>query len=114
MDTLKKRVIRGIATATQAEALRNNNVIITTALGLISGRAYTEGTTEKEEPGITVIAEFTKKIVEDYGAANIDGNDGFIMLKDVTVRTGSNTIFNIPSIVVFYDQIIGITFGNLE
>lgn len=114
METLKKQIIRTFATVTDAEALKQSKVIITTALGLISGKMYNSEDVEQEDIGNRFVADFAEGIAKKYDLANIDGNDGFILLKDVTILTGSKNTFNIPNLIVFYDQIIGITIGSID
>lgn len=43
----------------------------------------------------------------------LDGNDGYIALKNVTINNGKNP-FNIPFLCVFYDQIIGVSIGKIN
>ena len=44
---------------------------------------------------------------------DINENDGFILLKDVTINNGPST-FSTPSFFLFYDQIIAVAIGNPE
>ena len=114
METLKKKIIRALSTVTDAEALKKNEVIITTAFGLISGKVYNGDNSETEDIATKFVADLTNGIAEAYGQENIEGNDGYIFLKDVTIRAGGNNIFYVRNLVVFYDQIIGITFGSFN
>lgn len=50
-------------------------------------------------------------IAEKY-EADIEGNDGYMLLSDVTVING-NTRTNFEHMIVFYDQIIGVTLGTI-
>ena len=44
--------------------------------------------------------------------AQLDGDDGFFTLKNVTIQS-ANTTANVPFMVVFFDQVIGVTIiGN--
>ena len=84
MNSLKKMVICTLAMAPQTDMFANNQVILTTAAGVIAG---------------TMVEE-------------IEGNDGYMLLSDVTVING-NTRTNFEHMIVFYDQIIGMTLGTI-
>lgn len=114
METLKKQIVRHFAAATNIKELRGNKVILVTALGLISGKLCDPKSIEEEISGASVMAALCDTVVEDYGPENIDSDDGFILLTDVTIRTGGNVNVNIGNLVVFYDQIIGVSFGNTD
>ena len=61
------------------------------------------------------VEEYLKNITSTDSEPVIVGNDGYIILKDVKIRsTSSNTITHMPFMVVFYDQIIGVSIGNIN
>lgn len=113
METLKKKIICGLAEIANTDAVKQNEIIITTALGLISGKIYTGEDAKAEPAGEWSIGKFVPQTVGNYNPANIDGNDGFLVLKDVAIRTGANITFKVPNLIVFYDQIIGVTIGSI-
>lgn len=114
METLKKRIIRGLADISDTEAAGKKQLILTTAIGLISGKIYTGEEARSEPIGKGSIGEFLPGIVGNYNPAEIDENDGFLALKDVTIRIGANNMIFLDSLVVFYDQIIGVTIGSID
>ena len=112
MRTLKKTIIMGLATATELEALRDNKLILVTPFGVVSGYACDKENVNQDEVGASLLTALTEKMVDDFGKENIDGNDGYLILSDVTIRAAGNMTYNIPNLIVFYDQIIGATIGN--
>lgn len=112
MRTLKQYIIQGLATATNMEMLKNNKLILITPIGMISGHLCDEDNAGQDLSGKAVLSTITGQLVEKFGRENIDGNDGYLLLSDVKVQTGGNVTYNLPHLVVFYDQIIGATLGN--
>lgn len=108
MESLKKRVIRTMAAAPQTDLLKDNQVILTTAAGLIAGKMTEE---DSQAHGDIVLSVMLEKITESY-ENEIEGNDGYLLLSDVTVING-NVRTNLPNMIVFYDQIIGVTLGTI-
>lgn len=112
MRTLKKQIIFGLANSTDFEALKENKLFLVTPIGVISGRLYCENSTEKNVAGVSFLSALTEKLVEGFDMENIEGNDGYLTLTDVKVQMAGNSTYNLPHLVVFYDQIIGVTLGN--
>lgn len=112
MRTLKKQIILGLATATDLEVMKNNKLFLVTPIGVISGYPYDGNNARKDVTGAAVLSTLTEKLVEDFDLENIEGNDGFLTLTDVTVQMAGNFTYSLPHLVVFYDQIIGVTLGN--
>lgn len=110
--TLKKTIILGLAAATKVETLKNNKLLLVTPFGLVSGYLCDEENVNPVDAGAVLLNSLTKKLTEDFGKENIDGNDGYLILSDVAIRTSENVTFNCPNLIVFYDQIIGATLGS--
>ncbi len=111
MDTLKKQVIRTLALATNSDALKTNSVILTTAAGIISG---TLANRNDDDIKTKFYSQILNEVVESYGPEKIIGNDGCLHLTAATIITGSNNRVNVGDILVFYDQIIGVSIGTLD
>lgn len=119
MTSIKKDLL--IAFTMLESTSRDENpahLILVTSAGVISGLPVTE----HEEKGTitsnlldfigTVIKEHKESNnIEDYKLA--EGLDGFFSLKDVTIRSGNST-YTLPFLTVFYDQIVGVSVGNLS
>lgn len=120
MHTLKKEIIFEFADM----VFQNNdftNIIFVTSTGLISGIpvAYT-GEDKEHSDYFDDIAKLNHKISSEFKKKNsipegefLDGNDGVLLLKDVTIKSGSAT-FNLPFLQLFFDQILGVTLGNFD
>lgn len=114
MESIKRKLIKVLATAYDTDMLRWNKVVLVTPFGVISGKPEPAGEEYEDLSTTAVISELCDKVVDDYGAENVDGNDGFIFMTDVTIHSSNKATFNVANLVVFYDQIIGITLGNVE
>lgn len=116
IPSLKKQIIQNFfgITLLQKE-FGNNQLILVTSLGLIAGTSININ----EDATSTLLLDLTDQFANDYIEKNaldkdnpLNGNDGFISLTDVTIKT-SHATFNLPFLNVFYDQIIGVTIGNI-
>lgn len=112
MNSLKKNIIKGLAFATDTEPLKGNKLILITPLGLVSGVLCDSDGTNPDPAGAQFLTILTEKIAEGYEAKDVQGNDGYLMLSNVTIKSGGNVSYNCNNLIVFYDQIIGVTLGN--
>lgn len=118
MDSLKKNTILSFSRIPSIKGMENNDVILITAAGAISGTLIKETYADNDIEGILNTAATNSAIGyrKERGIADnvpLDGNDGFITLKDVTIRNG-NTVLRQPFLCVFFDQIIGVSIGKLN
>ena len=117
--TLKKTVIRTFA---DVSSQIRGNLLLGTPFGLISGRLSITSLPMPEvisgkatvEEAASVTAALLATAKSNYGDAPVNGNDGYLALVDVVIKSSSGTTFNIGSMVVFYDQIIGISLGKFD
>ena len=119
-QSIKKFLISDLYLLTNEEELKNNDINLFTPLGIISGKPYHYSTDNLNEYLATdLMAKLFEKITNTYKSKysienSIPENDGFIVLQDVIIRSNNSVnIIKVPQLVVFYDQIIGITLGNL-
>lgn len=112
MNTLKKEIIKAFAGATDIDALRGNNIVLITATGMITGRLCDPDTPLEDMSGAAILNALVEQVTDAYGPENIEGNDGYIQLTDVVIRASGNTTYNVGNLIVFYDQIIGVSLGN--
>lgn len=119
--SLKKSMIIAMASIPEVEGFETNNLILTTPAGLICGKLISEDETTDSNKMNNLMAKvcnnFTEKYLKDISDSDsepiIEGNDGYLFLQDVTIRsTSSNATSNLPFMIVFYDQIIGVSIGN--
>lgn len=122
-SSLKKSLIIAMSCIPKVEGLEENNLILTTSAGIISGKVPSEQEIDDENSLCGVLykicdntkEEYLKNISSTDSEPVIVGNDGYIILKDVKIRsTSSDTITHMNFMVVFYDQIIGVTIGNIN
>ena len=128
--TIKKKVILRLYDFLTTEVLANNNLILITAAGIISGKPIVEDDVSKvenktfsngklnPETAVAISTNLVKMISEEFDKENmpdspISGNDGYITLKDVVILS-SGVKSSLPALTIFIDQIIGVSFGNLN
>lgn len=117
MESLKKSLIFSYCTMPLIDGSNNEKIIIITHAGIIIGSPI--GKDESDE-SIHNMASISMAYADDYRKENsitelqsLDGNDGFIILKDVEFKSGAATHrFNV--LTVFFDQIVGITVACKE
>lgn len=112
--TLKKYLSVALASSTKVEGMTKNQLIVITGAGTIIGRLASEDDTEAQK----LLPNLANLLTEDYKKEFLDSsedlpdNDGFLVLVDAQLLTSANNTVNFPSIIVFFDQIIGITVGS--
>lgn len=123
--SLKKSVILGMANATTVDMFKENSVILLTAAGMISGKLIEKSDlesfdqTDKSALSTFTVSTITQKSKEEFdkqsdSELNVTGNDGYIVLKDVHVTNLSGQTMSLGALTVFFDQIIGVTLGNVQ
>lgn len=117
MPTLKKFMLRHYEQIPGSTDFEYHKLILITAVGMICGTPVSEDE-ECEEIGLLI--KKNHQLVQDYRTTydipkqkRLTGNDGYIMLKDVTIMT-NNQNTRLSSLVVFCDEIIGVTVGIME
>ena len=109
--SLKKSIIQTFLSAPQMDGLERNDVILTTSIGLIYGKPLVEENMTDAETTYKVLLDITK---EDFVGAKISENDGDFVLTEATIKPPAGGKINLGHIVVFYDQIIGVSLGTLS
>lgn len=102
--TFKKFLTMSVALATTTDEFAEDSLIIVTHSGIIEGR-YGEG---------SLLSSFSKGVKDKFDEAypsDLSGNDGHIILKNATLTTATGQ-FNFQELIVFYDQIVGVTLGQ--
>lgn len=116
MENLKKYIITEFAGMAFNSSTKSNRLILVTSTGIIIGDPAFD---EETDSAISSLVNVSKDIANEYREENnlpdspLDGNDGFICLKNVTIKS-PNTTTNIPFLNVFFDQIIGISLGDMD
>lgn len=113
--TIKGYMIRNFSFLANVEELgHGNNVILMTAFGLITGNIMMPNSDESNN---ATLANLTNKFYEDYTAEFPDESripfDGYVTLENVVVHSHNGTTYHLPYLMVFIDQIIGVTVGKI-
>ena len=118
ITSLKKDTILAYSTLPSIEGLENNKLTLVTAAGIIIGTPVLDS--PDADANVELLKKANKTIAEKYRQDNnidtykpLDGNDGLLMLKDVTLIDGQ-TRNNFNFLNIFFDQIIAVTIGNTE
>ena len=113
--SLKSYMIDSYANLILVEEIgvENNELILLTSLGTIQGTPLNDNKSNKE---IALLKKVNDIAENEYFNENSDiqGNDEYIALEDVLLITPSGDKVKFPHLNVFYDQVIGVTVGNLN
>lgn len=119
--SLKKHIINSLSNLSSdkpGELIGSNKLVFVTAAGIISG--YPCEINSKSNPStlqglMSMLASISLDGYEEniQSLKDINENDGFILLKDVTINNGPST-FSTPSFFLFFDQVITVAIGNPE
>lgn len=112
MQSLKKELITSWGVSTTIDALKDKRLVLLTPAGLIIG-TFVSSAENTDSETMKFLYDFSSNVARDYKEENnittlLDGNDGFMSLKDVQINSG-NFNLHLPFINIFYDQIIGVT-----
>lgn len=116
-ESLKKEIILKLSIATELEELKTNSIILITSIGIITGNI---NDSDKDESDVSsfLLGKLVSNSIVSYkekhnlGDSPLKGNDGVIVLKDAII-TNNGLDAHFKELAVFYDQIIGITIGEL-
>ena len=118
MESLKKYLIRCFKKMPTIDGMEKNSVILFTSAGIICGTPV--GITDDVSNPADFLTETMKKLVKSYRDDNnisdeafLDGNDGCVALKNVTIQNDQQKL-NIPFLCVFIDQIVGVSIGSFD
>lgn len=112
MSSLKTKIIKVIARSTTLDELKGNQVVIATGFGLVSGTIQSDDATATI--GTKVLSTILSETTKSNPCENLDANDDYLHLVDVAVHASNGRTYNLSDLVLFADQIIGITIGNIS
>ncbi|MCH5261630.1 MAG: hypothetical protein J1F42_01830 [Lachnospiraceae bacterium] len=117
METLKKYLSFCYSYIPLIDDLKDYKLCIVTPAGVITGSPIAK---DDSDESVKSLVTLSSEYVEEYRKENsldpskpLDGNDGFFMLKNATLRSGGAT-YNFNFLNVFFDQIIAITVGKMD
>lgn len=118
--SLKKTIISNLAMLKNVDGFKDNSLLLLTSVGIISGKVIDIKDTENLN-GSEYLASLIKEFSKDYKKENysdestyLPGNDGHITLVNVTILKDNGSTTKIPILTVFFDQVIGVSIGNLN
>ena len=118
--SMKKSILVTMTNANTTKELQDNKIIFITALGLLSCNSVD---IEFESPEDDVAALFYGSIEKTGQAffdetngedADVMGNDGYMRVRNAVINAPGNQTYTIGNAIVFYDQIIGVSYGNYQ
>ncbi len=121
MDSLfKETVCKAFGAALTDETLKEKRVHYLTPAGIVSGRVIfphleTEPQDEKQHLEETttksIVNGARKSFIEMSGTPSPLAHDGFLVLRDVTIRplAPNGTVYNLKAFVLFTDQVVGVS-----
>ena len=112
--SLKKHIIKSLSNLSSD----NNKLVFITAAGIISGYQSEINDKSNIRTASSSMSMTAGTLLKDYeqniqSLKDINENDGFILLKDVTINNG-HSAFSTPSFFLFFDQVIAVAIGNPE
>lgn len=118
MQSFKKYLTSIFQAIPLVDGLENNKLIVYTATGIFHGTPVLND--ENLADSVAIINSFVENAITDYKTENsfptdqpLSDNDGCIILSDVTLLAGNNR-HTFPVVTLFYDQIIGLSIGNID
>ena len=115
--SLKKHMIKSLSAITMQSkyGLNNNNVNLLTPSGIITGKLIRNEDNDPTNIFRELVGTISSSFLNEYSdGETISENDGFIMLSNSVLITSNSTCYNLGDLIVFYDQIIGVTIGTLK
>lgn len=111
---ISNKALHIFSVATSLET--NQKLLLVTSLGIITGKPI-NSSNEEDKNYHDIWKQLNQKSDElksSYynNAPKVKSDGARIFLKDVEILTGSNSKINIPYLVVFTDQVIGISISE--
>lgn len=118
MHSFKKEIIHRFQLLPAIEGLEQNKLIVYTAAGAFVGTPLLEETNDNNiiEALYSLISNAAKGYKNENNIPDdqmLDGNDGCFLMSDVALIKGQSRT-SIPVVAIFYDQVIGISIGNID
>ena len=111
--TLKQWIVLNISMSTRLEELNGNKVVIVTSAGVFTGNLLRENSDSDGSKLFSGLLDGIECNSEELVDIEQVPNDGYVALEDATLDT-NGTKYNFGNIIIFHDQIVGITLGNPE
>lgn len=114
--SIKKHMIKRFSVLANFEELGDNNsVIFLTASGLISGKITAPASDNQIKDFLPkLIAKLADDYADKYPLSDLDPYDGYVVLENAVIHSQTGETNSIPHLMVFIDQIIGVTVGEIH
>lgn len=112
-ESFKKYLVNSLtSTVPNAKGFESNDVILATPTGIISGKIISETEFKEMKTSRCGIAHICNQFANEYFKNNVHTeSDGYYFLVDAKIMSSGGNAINLPFIIVFQDQITGISFG---
>lgn len=118
VESLKKHIIRSYVLSQSSEDRKNNRITFITPYGHITGFLVLRDEINPDDASYR-LSRHAYEYVASYRVENelplensFEGDDGFMILKDVELKSLNGSITNYTELVVFYNQIIAFTIDS--
>ncbi len=113
-QTLKQKLITGLYNAVaDNEKFEGKQLFVLTSKGLIQGELVNVKLENEDDSFINDINKISAKYAKNNKSDTIADSDCYIILKDACLVNDSPE-FIFKSIIIFFNQIIGISIGNIK
>lgn len=118
MSHIKNEIIRAFATAANEEELEETQVILYTSAGIIYGKMVMDGAnlhqTEHQQNVSSFYTGLLNAVHGKIGDGQLNDCNNYIYLTNATIKPSIGTPITVGNIVVFCDQIVGVSLGAVE
>lgn len=118
MGLQKNEIIRAFATASNENELSGTKVILYTSAGIIYGNMMMDGVdlqqTYEQENVSAFYSGLLDAVHRKAGDGHLNDCDSYIYLTNASIKTPFGVASRIGNIVVFCDQIVGISIGTID
>lgn len=118
MSSIKDEIIKAFATAANEEALQDAKVILMTSTGLIYGKMVMDDVelpqTEHQKNVSAFYYGLLDAVHNKVSSGQINDCKSYIYLTDASIKLSLGSPIEIGNIVVFCDQIVGVSIGTIN
>ena len=118
MSHIKNEIIRAFATAANEKELEDTEVILYTSSGIIYGKMVMDGVelpqTDHQKNVSSFYVGLLNAVHNNVNDGQLNDCEAYVYLTNATVKPSLGTPIPVGNIVVFCDQIVGISIGTIE
>lgn len=118
MSRIKNEIIRAFATASNENELEETKVILYTSAGIIYGKMVMDGVDLHQTNHQRDVSSFYTGLLNAVHGKVDDGQlndcESYIYLTDATIKPSIGPLTTVGNIVVFCDQIVGVSIGTVD